>query len=204
MRFTTGLTTAVKHSQRHPSQLRKHPNVSLCSRQICDHIYIFKKQNNNSKKTQIQTRRKENAKINIWTSLLLPSISVGFYLVIQKPHLTKQENNTSEKQICSANRSVLAEKVAGQVCWAPGARWSHPALRLSALFPLLHFVTSPQAAQTIWNMWNPDRRSNAAKTVSDSGRLHLTSLWAKKKKITTAKKPDCSCQRKHTELISRW
>lgn len=52
------------------------------------------------------------------------------------PHLTKQENNTSEKQICPENHSVLAEKVAGQVCWAPGACWSHPALCLSSLFPL--------------------------------------------------------------------
>lgn len=53
----------------------------------------------------------------------------------KKCTLTKQENNRSEKQICSQDSNRLVRKVAGQVCWAWGACGSHsrPALSLSSL-----------------------------------------------------------------------
>lgn len=84
--------------------------------------------------------------------------------------------------------------------------------------PILHSVsphfshcftlTSPQAAQTIWNMWHPDRRLNAAKTVSNSG-LPLTphQSLSKEKKNNNNKKIRLFLPKKthgaHQSLIRR-
>lgn len=167
------------------------PDVCFCSREICDHIFqqkktIKKKINQNP---QVQTCKWSNfcRKVNVDFTAI--ASNVWFYLVIQKPHLTKQ--NASEKQICSGNHSALAAKVAGQVCLGPrGLLIPSCILSLS----LLTFCTTLHLL-LLHRVHNP---SEICETGTDA-HAAFTAKVSEQKILR-----DFHCQRKATELISHW